>query len=170
MKKLYAPWRNDYSLSSDQTKREDVSKEECVFCIQLEKDDDDNHFILKKGTENAVFLNRYPYNAGHLLIIPFAHEAHLYNLTPSARAEMMELLSGSIFVLKSALNPHGFNSGLNLGVAAGGSIPSHIHMHVVPRWTGDTNFLLTVGDIKVVSFDLHEIYKKLKPVFAHLTI
>jgi ATP adenylyltransferase len=167
MKRLYAPWRNNYSLSSERTKSDQVPQAECVFCIKLEKNNDDESFILKRGKEAIIFLNRYPYSAGHLLIIPADHRAHLADLTPSARAEIMELMSASVTLLKAVLNPDGFNTGLNMGIAAGGSVPSHLHMHVVPRWSGDTSFLSTIGDIKVVAFDLPEMYKKLKPAFAN---
>lgn len=170
MKKLYAPWRNEYSISSSNTKSEDVVEKECVFCAQLEKNEDEKYFILKRGVHCAVLLNRYPYNAGHLLIVPFVHKPQLYDLIPEARAEMIELLSSSITILKDELKPNGFNSGLNLGIAAGGSIPSHLHMHLLPRWAGDTNFLLTVGDTKVVSFDLHQIYNRIKPAFSRLAL
>lgn len=169
MKHLYAPWRSEYSQSVAQTKQEHTSEEHCTFCIKL-KDDNEEHFILRRFEHNVVLLNLYPYNAGHLLILPYEHVSTLSELSKAARAELMELTTHSTTILKEILKAHGINIGLNLGRAAGAGIPSHLHMHVLPRFTGDTNFLPILADTKQISFDLKDIYKKLKPSFGTLKI
>lgn len=170
MKKLYAPWRSSYTASADRTKNEEAREHECVFCTQLKENNDEKYLILKRFSYSFVLLNSYPYNAGHLLILPLTHQADLYDLSSPARAEIMEVASASVAILKDMLKPHGFNLGVNLGKAAGASIPSHLHMHLLPRWNSDTNFLPTLGDTKVVSFDLLKIYEQLKPAFDTITL
>lgn len=108
-------------------------------------------------------MNRYPYNAGHLLILPLKHTAALSDLTPAARAQLMELTHHCTEILKKVLDAHGVNIGMNLGKAAGAGLPSHLHMHVLPRWRGDTNFLPLLADVKPVSADLQQLFNKLKP-------
>lgn len=169
MKHLYAPWRSEYSQSVAQTKQEHTTEEHCVFCIKL-KENDGEHFILRRFEHCIVLLNLYPYNAGHILILPYEHVASLPELSKAARSELIELTSHSSIILKEILQAHGINIGLNLGKAAGAGIPSHLHMHVLPRYTGDTNFMPLLADTKQISFDLKEIYKKLKPAFDKLKI
>ena len=170
MKKLYAPWRSDYASSVAQTKEEKAGAQDCIFCTQFSLNTDDEHFILKRFKYNCIMLNRYPYNAGHLLIIPFEHRAELDQLDAAARSEMMELASKSTELLRTALKPDGFNIGFNLGKAAGAGIPAHLHMHILPRWSGDTNFLPTLSDTKQISFDLGKMFKDLKPYFEKLSL
>ena len=166
MKHLFCPWRSNYSKDEGRSKQEDTTQKECVFCKQLHQQADAQHFILKRYPHHAVMLNKYPYNAGHLLIIPLEHTAELYSLSREAQHELIELVSLCSNVLTKALKAHGINVGLNLGKAAGAGIPSHLHMHVLPRFTGDTNFLPTLTDTKTVSFDLKEIYQQLLPYFG----
>ena len=166
MKRIYAPWRSKYAKDTGRTKQERTTKNECVFCKQLAQKNDTKSFILKRLKHNVIMLNRFPYNAGHLLIIPLDHKASLDRLSKSARTELMELISNSARILKESLNADGINIGLNIGKAGGAGIPSHIHFHVLPRWQGDTNFLPTLADTKQVSFDLNEMYKRLKKAFA----
>jgi ATP adenylyltransferase len=170
MKHLYAPWRSEYSQSVAQTKQEHATQENCTFCIQFKDKDDEEHFILRRFEHCIVMLNVYPYNAGHLLILPDQHVALLPELSKATRSELIELVSHSSTILKELLQAHGINIGLNLGKAAGAGIPSHLHFHVLPRYTGDTNFLPTLADTKQISFDLKAIYKKLKPAFDRLKI
>lgn len=166
MKKIYCPWRSSYTDDKSRSKHEDATPEECVFCRHFKDHHDEQHFILKRSKHNAIMLNRFPYNAGHILIIPFAHVADMNQLSPEARTEMMELMSESIKILQDALQAPGINTGMNLGSIAGAGIPSHIHMHVIPRFPGDTNFLATVGDTKHISYSLSDIFTKLKPYFS----
>jgi len=170
MNHLYAPWRSVYSDSVAHSKREDTTAAECIFCKILKDNNDAEHFILKRFTYNFVVLNRYPYNAGHLLIMPLNHIATLPELSAPARHEFIELTTHSYTIVKQVLEAHGVNIGINMGKAAGAGIPSHLHQHVLPRWFGDTNFLPTLADTKQISFNLGDIYKQLKPSFDALTI
>ncbi len=166
MKQLYAPWRSTYASTHDG----DTSAQGCVFCKQFEEEHDEQHFILRRFTHCAIILNRYPYNAGHLMVIPYAHAADLHLLSPEARIELIQVSSAIIPVMRTQLNCEGINVGLNLGKPAGGSIPGHLHLHVLPRWTGDTNFLATLADTKPISFDLYEIFRKLRPTIDALVV
>lgn len=170
MKNLYCPWRSEYTSDVAQSKHESTSPDECVFCQQFAQKKDAEYFILKRFEYHAVMLNRYPYNAGHLLILPFNHVAHLHELSKESRSEMTELIMHSTQILKRAIGAHGFNVGLNLGKIAGAGIPAHLHYHVLPRYHGDTNFLPTLAHTKQISFDLAEFYKKLKPEFEQIIL
>jgi ATP adenylyltransferase len=165
MKHLYAPWRENYTTSIAHTKNERAPESECIFCKLFKEHADEKNFILRRLEHTIVMFNRFPYNAGHLLILPIEHKASLNDLTKETRAEIMEITSQSIEILKKNLECDGVNVGLNLGKAAGAGIPSHLHMHVLPRFTGDTNFLPTIADTKAISFDLYELFKQLKPEF-----
>lgn len=167
MKYIYAPWRNHYSDSTEQSQSKLSDESECPFCKSIQSNDDAGHFILKRGAHSYIMFNRYPYNAGHLLIIPYDHIAHLEHLSAQARAEMMELANEMTVLLQKVSKSHGFNIGFNLGKASGGSISEHLHMHVLPRWHGDTNFLLTLDDTKVVSVDIGELYHRLSTEMAN---
>lgn len=162
MKKLYAPWRGTYTKGTVRNRKKTTLSKDCVFCKIAKEKKDSANFILKRFKHNYIVLNRYPYNAGHLLVIPMAHKGRLSDLSPEARTELIELLSMSETVLRSALKAEGINIGLNQGKAAGAGIPQHLHFHLLPRWEGDTNFLPTLADAKQVSFDLKEIYQTLK--------
>jgi ATP adenylyltransferase len=165
---LYAPWRTSYSSSIHEAKQENASADQCIFCQQLERPDDAAHFIFRRFKRVMVMLNLYPYNAGHLLILPLAHLSRLDELDKQTRADIMELTTHSTEILTRVLGAHGINVGLNLGKAAGAGIPAHLHMHVLPRWTGDTNFLPTLAHTKQISFDLQDMFARLKPAFDAL--
>lgn len=163
MDRLYAPWRSSYATDTDNGKKDDATPEQCVFCKHLKDNTDEKHFILRRFKHNFIMLNLFPYNAGHLMVLPFEHKAQLHDLTPPAREELMELTTQCVGIVTEVLGAHGVNVGMNIGKIAGAGIPSHLHMHILPRWLGDTNFLPTIGHTKQISFDLLEIYKKLKP-------
>jgi ATP adenylyltransferase len=163
MKQLFSPWRSSYTKDKSRSKEEGATSEECVFCIQLQSNQDAEHFILKRYTYHAIMLNKYPYNAGHLLILPYAHVADLNDLHADAHHELMNLISACTTLLKAELSPDGMNIGLNIGKAAGAGIPAHMHTHVLPRFYGDTNFLPTLAGTKNIPFDLGTLYTKLKP-------
>ena len=156
MKHLYAPWRSTYVKEKSNG---------CPFCLK-DNTDDSEHFILKRLEHTIIMLNLYPYNPGHILVVPIEHADTLDKLTKETRAELMEAITQSATILKTALGADGVNIGFNLGgKAAGGTIPEHLHGHVLPRWHGDTNFLPLLAQTKQLSADLLEVYKKLKQVF-----
>ena len=167
MKRLYAPWRHDYVTES--THKEKTSDaQECVFCKQLSAQDDDKYYVLKRFKHCFVMMNFYPYNVGHLMILPYEHKGMLSDLTPVVRADMMEALNASQLVIGDIMNCEGFNIGINLGIAGGGGIPSHVHIHILPRWRGDTNFLETIGQIKLISADFVKTFQDLKAGFEKI--
>ncbi len=165
MKRMYCPWRSNYTTQEARIKKENLPSDECIFCDQFAQNIDKKFFILKRFKHNVVMLNRFPYNTGHLLIIPFAHKATLNDLSKAARSELMELITQSSDIVQKQLKADGVNIGLNVGKASGSSIPSHLHFHILPRWYGDTNFLPTLADTKQISVDLNDTYKKLKKAF-----
>jgi len=170
MRKLFAPWRSEYSSDVTAKKQEEATQDICVFCTQLQENQDEKHFILKRFAHTFVMLNKYPYNAGHILVLPLRHVALLSELSQEERAELIEVQTKSIDVLFATLKNHGLNMGINLGKAGGAGIPSHLHIHLLPRWQGDTNFMPAIAETKVISFDLTKIYKQLKEAFEKVAI
>jgi ATP adenylyltransferase len=128
----------------------------------MERSDGPENLIVHRGKYNFVILNRFPYNSGHLMIVPFEHCADLEALNAEARAEMMELAAQAVRVLQSVYRPHGFNLGINIGESAGAGIVDHVHMHVLPRWSGDTNFMSTLGNTRVLPEALEVTYRRIK--------
>nr|MBA2601226.1 HIT domain-containing protein [Actinomycetota bacterium] len=158
MERLWSPWRNEYVTSADGDKG-------CVFCDHLEAGDDEVAHILHRGVTAFAILNAYPYNTGHLMVAPLRHVGELHDLEPDERAELMELTTRATEIIREAMNAHGFNVGMNLGQVAGAGIPGHLHVHVVPRWGGDTNFMPVVGDTKVLPEMVADTDAKLRPLF-----
>jgi len=152
VKKIYAPWRDSYIKKTVHKSNDERKKDTCVFCDNLAENNDEKHFILKRFTHNFVALNLYPYNGGHLMVLPIAHKGKLDQLTSHERSEHIEVVNTCINILEKALKPQGFNVGLNLGRAGGGGIPTHLHTHVLPRWESDTNFMLK----KVIGIKLNK--------------
>ncbi len=153
MEQLWAPWRMEY-IRSDKSG-------ECIFCKGLKGGDDRSNLLLLRGRGSSIMLNRYPYNSGHLMIFPNRHVKDLSLLEGGESTEIMDMLNLSIEVLKKTMNPMGFNIGINMGKCAGAGIEDHLHIHVVPRWEGDTNFMPVIGDTKVISQHLMETYDSL---------
>jgi len=168
MKCIFAPWRSSYAGSQDQSKKTDTTSAQCVFCSQLQENKDKENFIIKRFKHSFVILNRYPYNAGHLLILPIKHRGSLNELSKSERSELMEITNQSIILLQKSFQNDGVNVGLNLGKSAGAGIPSHLHIHILPRWQGDTNFMPTIAETKIISFDLKKVYEQLRLAFKKL--
>jgi ATP adenylyltransferase len=166
MKKIYAPWREKYVTKTikERTGQERMNNK-CIFCHQLEQNNDDKFFILKRLKHTFIILNHYPYNGGHLMVLPIAHKGTLNECNHDELCELMETINLSINILQEELKPDGFNVGLNMGKAGGGGIPSHLHFHVLPRWEGDTNFLPLLSETKPVSVDLPELFQQLKDKF-----
>jgi ATP adenylyltransferase len=133
----------------------------CVFCKVQQETDDSGNLIVERGKRCFVILNRFPYTSGHLLVVANEHQPSLEDLDAETRSEMMELSTRGISVLRSVYHPEAFNVGANIGAAAGAGIAGHVHIHVVPRWTGDTNFMLTLAETKVIPEGLGETYARL---------
>lgn len=162
MNKLWSPWRSNYIQSFKQKSDE----EQCVFCAAPRLDIlDDESLVVYKSKLCYVMLNLYPYNSGHLLIIPYRHMSDLEDITEEEFSEITKLLTLSKKILTKTMKPHGFNIGANIGKAAGAGIDQHIHFHIVPRWNGDTNFMPTLGEVKVISQDLLETKRELIKAF-----
>jgi len=136
--------------------------EGCIFCKSSIMDDE---YVIFEGKLSFVMMNRYPYVSGHLMIIPYRHTGMIENLTQKERIEIFNLLDTSIKVLKEAMNPDGFNIGMNIGKAAGAGVEEHIHLHVIPRWEGDSNFMSAVNNVRVIPEDVLITASKLSPFF-----
>jgi ATP adenylyltransferase len=134
----------------------------CIFCEDSIRNE---NFVLFEGETSYVMINRYPYTSGHLMIIPFRHISKVENLLAKEKVEMFNLLDMAIGALEKAMKPDGFNVGINLGKAAGAGVDDHMHIHIVPRWTGDTNFMCTVGGVRVIPEDVAKTCELLRPHF-----
>lgn len=154
MNYLWSPWRMDYLQQG--------KKESCIFCVALLTPDGPENLIVARASQSYVILNRYPYTSGHLMVVPLSHESSLEHLVRSARAEMMELATRAMHVLGSEYDPQGFNLGVNVGEAAGAGIADHVHMHVVPRWNGDTNFMSSISQTRVLPEMLEDTYWRVR--------
>lgn len=154
---LYSPWRIDYILSE--------KEKGCIFCSKPKADDDKGYLILKRGRHTYVIMNLYPYNNAHLMVVPYRHVSHLSALNDDELCEMIKMTQLSEQVLNQVYTPDGMNVGMNLGEAAGAGVADHLHIHIVPRWNGDTNFISTLGKTRVIPEKMEETYKKLKKVF-----
>jgi ATP adenylyltransferase len=161
MDRLWSPWRYEYIKAGSAAKEEQSPA--CVFCsLQSDPGDDESKFILYRAAHNFVVLNLYPYISGHLLIVPFAHVAELDHTPKETTDELMDLTKRCQTALRDVYQPHGFNLGMNLGAAAGAGVAAHLHLHLMPRWFGDTNFMTTVSESRVIPEDLKTTYSKLR--------
>lgn len=159
MERLYSPWRSNYHKANHH--------KACIFCKIFEEQKDRENFVLKRFEHCVAMLNLYPYNAGHIMIVPFNHVNSYELLTKDQRNNVSDALAISCEKIKNALKPDGLNIGMNIGKGAGGSIPDHLHAHIVPRWQGDTSFMITICETKQVSADLNIIYDKLFSEFLN---
>lgn len=144
-------------------------KEGCVFCNAQARKDGTSNLIAFRGERNFVILNLYPYTSGHLMVVPFIHIASLEELDQATRTELMELTSQCMVVLKKLYRPQGFNVGANIGVAAGAGVPGHVHVHIVPRWGGDTNFMSTLGETRVLPEAIEITYRRISEGFRAIS-
>jgi ATP adenylyltransferase len=162
MERLWAPWRLAYvtSASGEPT--------DCIFCDITDPGRSD--LIVARGRLSFVILNLYPYNNGHLMVVPNRHVPNLASMAPDELAELMQLTRRSEMVLNEAYKPQGINVGINLGRPAGAGVADHLHVHLVPRWNGDTNFMTVVGNVRVVPESLDATKAKLEPIFARLAL
>jgi ATP adenylyltransferase len=162
MEHLWTPWRSAYVEGKARP-----PAGHCIFCDAVQGSDEES-YILHRGRFNFVLLNRFPYASGHLMIAPFEHVSRLSQTDPASSLEMMEFTRASERILEAVYHPAGLNLGMNLGQAAGAGIAEHIHMHVLPRWIGDTNFMAVVGETRVMPESLEQTYTKLRGEFRSL--
>ena len=161
MDRLWSPWRAKYIASGV-----DSQASSCVFCrLARETENDEANFVLLRGTNAFVALNLYPYITGHVLVLPYQHLGDLESTSKDITDELMDLTKRSEVALRKVYSPPGFNIGMNLGAAAGAGIADHIHLHILPRWSGDTNFMTSVADTRVIPEDLHTTFNKLRGQF-----
>ena len=162
MERLWSPWRSHYISSGDSGS----SPDSCVFCdIQADPAKDESNFVVHRAARNFIVLNLYPYVSGHLLVVPYAHVADLDAAAKDTTDELMDLAKRCQAVLREAYRPAGFNLGMNLGNAAGAGIADHFHLHIMPRWIGDANFMTTIGNTRVIPEELSTTYQKLRNRF-----
>jgi ATP adenylyltransferase len=159
MERLWAPWRMEY-----------IGKAQppgCLFCRLIENPQDpDADLVVWRPPGAIVMLNKFPYNSGHLMVAPVAHVPGLDDLDDAQTADLMRAVRRSVNVVRETMNPEGFNIGANIGRAAGAGIPDHVHLHVVPRWNGDTSFMVTLADVKVINEHLARTAEKLRSAFS----
>jgi ATP adenylyltransferase len=160
MKRIYAPWRYKYVSNP--------GAEECIFCKAAKSADDRKSFVLFRGECSFVMMNIYPYNNGHIMIAPYKHTGNLQELGENELLETSVLLQRWQEVIKKAMNPDGFNIGMNLGRVAGAGFEEHLHYHLVPRWNGDTNFMSVIGDTKVIPMSIEEGYDLLLRIYKKI--
>lgn len=160
MKLLWAPWRSQYVEKVDEQKG-------CFLCEAASQPEEKlrDFLVLYRGKRSFVIFNKYPYNPGHLMVAPIEHIGDYLLLDDETLQEINKLTKIALQVIREVMKPHGINMGYNLGRAAGAGLETHIHLHIVPRWFGDTNFMNTLADVKVISQDLYELYDRMKPLF-----
>jgi ATP adenylyltransferase len=156
---LWSPWRYRYVTSN-------TPQDACLFCRISSDKDDKSNYVLHRAELNFIVLNRYPYTSGHLMIVPYAHVATLEEAAPEELAEMMSLARKAEAVLRRVYNAEGLNIGMNIGHSAGAVVAGHIHMHMLPRWQGDVNFMTSVGETRVLPEDLSKSYERLVGEFG----
>jgi len=160
MEYIFTPWREKYVKSVFKMKK-------CIFCRALEQKNDQDSFILYRGSHNFILLNKYPYTPGHLMIAPYEHLDTIEKSNKETTDELGDLLKLCLKVLRTHYKPHGFNAGMNLGHSAGAGVADHYHLHVIPRWTGDSSFMPLVGKTKIFIEDLITTYDKLSTHFMN---
>jgi ATP adenylyltransferase len=166
MDHLWAPWRAQYIQQSTAGPEPAGDHADCFFCRGLARADDRENLLAWRGRNSAVFLNRYPYNNGHLLVAPLEHRGRLADLEGPSLVEPLETVRRCVAVLDEMLRPQGYNIGLNMGKSAGAGVPGHLHWHIVPRWDGDTNFMPVLGETKVIVESLFAFYDRLVPCLS----
>jgi len=158
MEILFAPWRLEYILAEKGTGH-------CIFCRAFREDPSPGNLVVYRDDRVAVLLNKYPYTNGHLLVAPRPHVDSLTGVDPETRSATAEMLAYCETVIRKSFNPQGINVGLNMGLAAGAGILDHVHWHILPRWTGDTNFATVCADLRVIPEDMESLYNRLRKEF-----
>ncbi len=165
MEKLWSTWRSHYIDGF----KDHTGDEKCIFCAAVEQDEtSDDSLVVYKGKEAFLIMNLYPYNGGHVMIVPKRHISDIKELTEEEFAEIYRIIQKTVRALDETMKPQGYNIGANIGRVSGAGIDTHIHFHIVPRWDGDTNFMTTIGEVKVISQDLLDVKKRLQKAFAEL--
>ncbi len=162
MDRLWAPWRMGYILNNSK------NHDRCFLCEAVKLNDDRKNYILYRGRHSFVVMNLYPYNSGHLLVVPYEHVPDLAGLSREQLTDLMERSRESVDVLRQDMDPEGFNIGINIGKAAGAGLPEHMHIQIVPRWTGDTSSMTVFHETRVMPEMLDETYARLRPYFEKL--
>ncbi len=160
---LWAPWRMEYIANCDKPIG-------CIFCTKPKENKDKENLIVYRGAFNFIIMNRYPYNNGHLMIVPYKHTCALHLLNSEEKSEWLDLIELSQVVLNKVMKPHGFNIGMNMGRVAGAGIAEHLHFHIVPRWLGDTNAFTVFAEVRVIPEHIQATYNNLKPHFDILDL
>lgn len=155
MKRIWSPWRAKFVQAKEKPNG-------CIFCDALTQADGLDNLVIARNKLSFVILNRYPYTTGHIMIVPFSHVPSYEDLDQATRCELMETISLATTILRKVYEPEGFNVGANLGLPAGAGVASHVHFHIVPRWIGDSNFMSTVGEVRVLPESLEDSYKKIR--------
>ncbi len=158
MKRLWAPWRMKYVTGE--------KEEGCIFCTRIAESRDRENYILHRGERGFLILNLYPYNNGHIMAVPYNHVASLEDLDAETLTDLMLLVNKGLAALRQTMSPQGFNVGVNIGEVAGAGVAGHVHIHIVPRWGGDTNFMSTLADTRVVPELLDQTYERLRAVIG----
>jgi len=161
MKQIWSPWRMKYIQQHSHSAS-------CIFCDALRQEDNAENLIVCRAQHSFLILNRYPYNNGHVMVVPYEHHPSIELLQPATRAELLEMVSRIVIVLRELYAADGFNIGINIGSAAGAGVAGHVHMHVVPRWNGDTNFISTVSSVRVLPEDLGITYQRIRATWQRL--
>jgi len=161
MDRLWSQWRMSFILSEREAG--------CIFCEKAKENRDEENFILRRGQYNFIILNLYPYNSGHLMVVPYAHVPTTTDLDNNTLLEMMTLTNFSLKLLDTAFHPHGYNLGFNVGRAGGAGIIEHVHLHIVPRWEGDTNFMPVLAETRVITEMVEKTFRKLKEALEKMS-
>ncbi|MGB9617971.1 MAG: HIT family protein [Desulfomonilaceae bacterium] len=159
MERLWAPWRIDYILGKEK-------EPGCIFCTKPSQTLDEENLIVHRSDLAFTIMNKFPYNNGHLLVVPYRHVSDICDLGANENSMLIEEVCRAVSVLRRVMRPDGFNIGLNLGRVAGAGIDEHVHYHIVPRWHGDTNIMPILADIRVIPEHLRQTYKKLREAFV----
>ncbi len=159
MDRIWAPWRMDYIEKQGESPG-------CLFCDRLAQEDGVGNLILHRAGQAFVILNRYPYTSGHMMVVPFAHRPSIEDLNEESLREVMQLSSMAVSILRKAYGAQAFNLGVNIGEPAGAGVADHVHMHVVPRWSGDTNFMVTTAETRVIPEALVDSYMRLRALWS----
>jgi ATP adenylyltransferase len=164
MKRMWSPWRSKYIESFKKSPRAPKNGES-IFTAALRANNDRKNLIVWRGELCFVIMNRYPYNSGHLMIVPYQQTPKIQDLSEAELSEIMQVAQQAMRALDNIMHPQGYNFGANIGRASGAGVDDHIHFHIVPRWSGDTNFMPTLGDTKVISEDMQTTHRKLRKEF-----